>query len=230
MTALRRDGARLADAATDLARPVPSCPGWNVGELLWHTGEVLNRWSLIAVGEAHPEHYELPPRPPAAELVAWFRAIVEAAASRLERVDPQRPAWTWSSQHDAGFIQRRMAHEVAVHCWDALAAAGRDEPVERELAADGIDEFLAFFLPEAPPPALTADVHLHTTDGDGEWLVTPADGGWRITREHRKAAVAIRATASDLLLLLWGRKHAGVAQTFGDAAALPLFLTGPAVD
>jgi hypothetical protein len=32
--ALRREGARLAAAATDLTRPVPSCPEWTVADLV----------------------------------------------------------------------------------------------------------------------------------------------------------------------------------------------------
>ncbi|HKS47276.1 MAG TPA: maleylpyruvate isomerase family mycothiol-dependent enzyme [Amycolatopsis sp.] len=221
LAALRRDGARLAEAATDLARAVPSCPEWDVAELVWHTGEVHSFWREIATGGT-PDGYTLPERPSNPGLLPWFTEGVEATAALLEKLDPEQPAWSWAAQRNVRFIQRRMAQETAVHCWDALAAAGRDEPVERGLAADGIDEFLTFFLPEAAPEHI--DVHLHATDASGEWLIRAGAEGWRIGHEHAKAAVAVRGTASDLLLLLWRRKRPVALETFGDTGMLEVFL------
>lgn len=230
VAALRRDAARLSDAATDLSRPVPACPGWDVAELLWHTGEVHYFWRQIASGAiGGPDDYTMPARPADDELARWFRDGAEALAAVLADLDPGAPAWSWTEQQDAGFVQRRMAHETAVHCWDALSAGGRDEPVERELAVDGIDEFLTFFLP-GTPEGVDADVHLHATDGDGEWLITVAGGAWRIERAHTKAPAAVRGTASDLLLLLWRRKRPESLQVFGDAERLGRFLAAARLD
>jgi uncharacterized protein (TIGR03083 family) len=219
---LRRDGARLAEAAADLTLPVPSCPEWTVADLVWHVGRVHDFWRQMASG-GNPDTRVEPERPANAELVKWFAEGVEATAEVLAGLDPKTPAWTWSEQRDVGFIQRRMAQETAVHTWDALAAAGRDEPVERALAVDGIDELLTFMLPATPPKGL-GSVHLHTTDGPGEWLIVAGEDGWRITREHAKGDVAVRATASELLLLLWRRKGPEVAQVFGDEEVLSHFL------
>ena len=224
--ALVRDGRRMADAADGaLDRPVGSCPGWTVADLVWHTGEVHAFWRGIADG-AGPDGYEEPPRPPDGELVAWFRRQVEELAAALEAADPAAPAWTWSDRKDVGFIQRRMAHETAVHCWDALAAVGRDEPVEPVLAADGIDEFLQHFLPGRPEhvagPLVT--VHLHATDGDGEWLIRAGEGSASFERAHGKGDAAARGPVSDLLLLLWGRRRPDDLEVFGDRAALDTFL------
>lgn len=229
VAALRRDGARMADIATDLRRRVPACPEWDVADLLWHTGEVHLFWRSIASGRiSGPAEYTEPPRPGDDELVEWFREGVEATAAVLGGVDPAKPVWTWARQQDAGFVQRRMAHETAVHCQDALAAAGLAEPVERELAVDGIDEFLSFFLPGSPGD-VDVDVHLHTTDGEGEWHVVPGNDGWVVTREHRKAAAAVRGPASDLLLLLWRRKDLEGLSTFGDDGGLRRFLAAPSL-
>jgi uncharacterized protein (TIGR03083 family) len=227
MTALRRDGGRLADAATDLARPVPTCPEWTVADLVWHTGRVHSFWREIASGRT-PNDVKRPDRPPDGELVAWFRDGVEVTASLLEGFDPGQPSWTWTAQRNVGFVQRRIAQETAVHCWDALCAAGREEPVERELAADGIDEFLAFFLAEEAPEGV--EVHLHPTDDPGEWLIRSNSGTWRIGHEHARAAAAARGTASDLLLLLWRRKRPDAVETFGDTAALDRFLESALLD
>ncbi|WP_200815726.1 hypothetical protein [Nocardiopsis sp. JB363] len=41
---------------------------------------------------------------------------------------------------------RRMAQETMVHAWDGLDAIGRSEPLPADMAADGVDEFLTYFL------------------------------------------------------------------------------------
>ncbi|GAA2135659.1 maleylpyruvate isomerase family mycothiol-dependent enzyme [Kitasatospora kazusensis] len=228
MYALRRDGARLAEAAAGhLAAPVPSCPEWTVADLVGHTGAVHRFWTAVGSGElTDPSGYAPLPRPAEDGLIEWFTEGLELCAATLETLDPELPRWTWSDRKDVGFIQRRMAQEQAVHTWDGLAAAGRDEPVEPALAADGVDEFLAHFARAKETAGLPeAGLHLHATDGPGEWWIRPADGGWRVDREHGKGAVAVRGTRSDLLLLLWRRRGADQLETFGDLAVLEDFLS-----
>jgi uncharacterized protein (TIGR03083 family) len=228
IAALRRDGRRLADAAEGaLDRPVPSCPGWTVAELVWHTGTTHDFWRQIAAGEiAGPDDYVQPQRPVDEQLVAWFRPGVEDIATVLERLGPATPVWTWSPRKDVGFICRRMAQETAVHSWDARAAVGRDEPIEPRLAVDGVNEFLDFLLPGRPQhlkgPAET--IHLHATDVDGEWLIRAGDGACRVDRSHGHGDAAVRAPTSDLLLLLWRRRSPEALEVHGDGAALQRFL------
>ncbi|MFC9326065.1 maleylpyruvate isomerase family mycothiol-dependent enzyme [Kitasatospora sp. NPDC057015] len=233
ISALRRDSARLAAAAAEggLTAAVPSCPEWTVADLVWHTGVVHRFWWLVASGGiAGPEEHSAPPRPSDDELIGWFSAGAERCAATLEQLDPTAPRWSWADRRDGGFIQRRMAQETAVHTWDAENAAGRDEPVERTLAVDGVDELLAHFLPSTPPAGLAeAGLHLHATDGEGgegggEWTLRAVDGAWRVGREHGKGAAAVRGTASDLLLLLWGRRPAERLEVFGDRDALKAYL------
>ncbi|MFI6446755.1 maleylpyruvate isomerase family mycothiol-dependent enzyme [Kitasatospora sp. NPDC050543] len=232
VSALRRDAARMvACSAGNLGARVPSCPEWTVADLLWHTGEVQRFWTRIANGElSGPEAYVEPERPADGELAGWFAEGAELCAATLEGLDPALPRWSWSDRQDAGFIQRRMAHETAVHAWDALLAAGREEPIERALAVDGVDEFLAHFRSATPPPADLAEggLHLHATDGaahgDGEWLIRAVDGAWRVRREHGRGAVAVRGSASDLLLLLWGRRPVERLEVIGDGDALKAYL------
>lgn len=193
-----------------------------MGDLVWHLTEV-HHFFLSVIRGADPDQgtYVKPDRPADSELVEAFRRGAAELADTLYRLDPATPAWSWSPQKDVAFIQRRMAQETAVHAWDGLAASGLDGPIERELAVDGIDEYLRFFHSQEAPETT---VHLHTTDGPGEWLVSPGPDGMVVTREHAKGAVAVRATASDLLLLLWRRRDLGVAEVLGEQGAMEGFL------
>jgi uncharacterized damage-inducible protein DinB len=59
----------------------------------------------------------------------------------------------------------------------------------------------------------------HTTDADGEWLVTEADDRLQVSHGHTKADAAARGSAADLLLLLWRRIHRPI-DVHGDQAVL----------
>ena len=48
-------------------------------------------------------------------------------------------------------------------------------------------------------------LHFHRTDGDGEWLVRLTPDGPEVERAHAKGDVAVRGSASDLLLARAGR-------------------------
>jgi uncharacterized protein (TIGR03083 family) len=119
-----------------------------------------------------------------------------------------------------------MAHEVAVHRWDAQTAAGDPHPIDRVLAVDGIQEAfdLAPVRLAANPPRGTGEtIHFHCTDGEGEWLLRLTPDGLVVTQEHAKGDVAARGSASDLLLMVWGRLGPDAVDVFGDAALLERF-------
>ncbi len=60
-------------------------------------------------------------------------------------------------------------------------------------------------------------MHLHRTDGDGEWMFAgDGEGGVTVTHEHGKGDAAVRGTAANLLLWIWGRPADGL-ECFGDA-------------
>jgi hypothetical protein len=117
-----------------------------------------------------------------------------------------------------------MAQETAVHRWDAEEAAGTGWAIEADLAADGVDEFFDHFTDTAADGAepLGGTVHLHSTTGEGEWLIRePVPGGrLEVTHEHAKGDAAVRGDASDLLLALWRRRSVDDParfEVFGDA-------------
>jgi uncharacterized protein (TIGR03083 family) len=225
VVAIRREGSLLAEAAdrASLQAPVVACPGWTVADLVWHVGEVHDFWRRVVEQRAadRAEVKRALIRPPEGELVAWYRAGLEHLADVLAAADPATRVWTWAPQKDAGWVRRRMAQETAVHRVDAEVAAGTATPVEPDLAVDGIDEFFQFFAADKAEGAAPLDgsVHLHATDTDGEWLVTGAGDQLQATSGHAKGDAAARATASDLLLLLWRRDH-GTVEVHGDRAVL----------
>ena len=79
IVALRRDSNRIASAAEGrLDRIVPSCPGWQVADLVWHVGIVHMFWRMVARGAlTGPAAWSEPDRPDNDDLVAWFRDGVD---------------------------------------------------------------------------------------------------------------------------------------------------------
>ncbi|HSQ37367.1 MAG TPA: maleylpyruvate isomerase family mycothiol-dependent enzyme [Acidimicrobiia bacterium] len=229
--AILRDGLALADAAESAgpAAPVAGCPGWDVAELVWHLTEVHYFWGAIVAGRLlDPE--QVPPleRPAGFEaLLARFRSGVERIAGVLAAADPAVPVWTWARQQDAAFVIRHQAQETAVHRWDAERAAGRPFTIDPALAADSIDEFFEHtgVARREGAEAVGGAVHLHATDADGEWTITEdAAGTLVVERGHRRGDTAVRAAASDLLLLLYRRIGPGAVEVHGDTGVLARFV------
>ncbi|MHB1784776.1 MAG: maleylpyruvate isomerase family mycothiol-dependent enzyme [Acidimicrobiales bacterium] len=228
ITALRLNGEWMIRSSQGaLHEDVPTCPDWSMADLIWHTGMVHARWRAISEGLVPDKNsFADLQRPDADALVAWFDRGLAALADTLEEADPSAPAWTWSNDHTIGFIQRRMAQETAVHAWDAALAIDQPQAIDTELAVDGIDELLDVFLPRRPermegPPS---SIHLHCMDSPGEWVVRTGEGTVVVERTHAKADAAIRANASDLLLLLWHRISVDGLEIHGNQAAVDQFL------
>jgi uncharacterized protein (TIGR03083 family) len=229
IAALRWNGsaAALTARATSLDTVVPSCPEWKLRDLLHHLGS-HHRW-VAANMDVPPDGEMFRPReqPPDddAELAPWIEAGAEALAAKLAATDPTTPCWTWVPfDHSVAFWARRTALETAMHRWDAQNAAGTADPVNGELAVDGIDEYLEL-LPVFPGRTFpdAGSLHLHSTDAPGEWLVRFDPEGMHVSREHAKGDVAVRGPASDLLLVVYGRKAASEVDVFGEAALFDRF-------
>ena len=222
LTHYRAGGAALADAARrGIDDPVPSCPDWSVRDLVGHVGTV-HAWVLACLASAPDER----PRfgktggPPAEGLIDWYVAVHRELGDAMETPDLDHIVPSWAGPVPVRWWLRRQAHEVAVHRWDGELAHGVPAPIDAPLAVDGIDEFLDVFVPRlgAKLAGSGETMHLHATDIDGEWLVKRAADGSQTTRGHAKGDVALRGTASDLLLLLWGRRSADDLETFGDTS------------
>ena len=214
LSSLASEGASLAAAADGhLERPVPTCPEWNVAQLVTHAGSVYG-WAgqVVAARGDRVGPRQAPDAPEeAAALLEWYRTQLAQLVEALS-VDPETPAWTFSPTAPAnvGWWIRRQALETAVHRWDVQGAAGlAPVAIPAELAAEGIDETLADFVPRvlssSPVAELTGTMHLHATDTPGEWWLDFRDDGLVTRREHAKADTALRGPASGLYLWLWNQ-------------------------
>jgi uncharacterized protein (TIGR03083 family) len=220
----------LADAAEgNFDSAVVGCPGWSVSDLVWHVRGVHYFWASIVEGlVSNPDTVAEIARPEVeAELLADYRRGVDHLAAVLSSADQTAPVWTWSHQKDVAFITRHQVQEAAVHRWDAETAAGRDFKIEPDLAADSVDEFLehsTVFRYDAAQP-LGGALHLHAIDAPGEWLITEDDDRHlRVERGHQKGDAALRATASDLLLMIYRRVGTGLGEIMGDTGVVERFL------
>jgi predicted lipid carrier protein YhbT len=70
-----------------------------------------------------------------------------------------------------------------------------------------MDVFFPEVVDEAEVPGKGESFHFHRTDGEGEWLVRFEPDKTVVTREHAKGDMAVRGSASDILLFLWGRDN-----------------------
>jgi uncharacterized protein (TIGR03083 family) len=241
LASLRADGPALQAAAAQTGpdAPVPSCPGWTVADLVDHVRATL-RFARLSVPRgvtSRPEPTEEPARLPWPDALDALGQEFTATIETLDAVDPELPAWNWAPQaKKAGFWPRRMAHEVAVHRWDAELATGRPTPIEAKLAADGVNEVLDSWLPAGRrkgPTDLHGVVHLIATDASYQWFVRLRGAGVALldtgtildTDDHHARANAT-GTASDLLLTLWGRLQPDVLEVNGDLRLIAALQTG----
>ena len=221
--AIERESSAFARALMkgDADAQVPTCPDWTVRDLVKHVGGVLGFWSHVlaeGMGRPKPEIQEEPGPAP----TMWFTTVASALVGELRAASPETEVYTWNpNDHSAGFVARRMAHETAVHRFDAQTAIGSPQAIDPPaLAADGIEEI--FVMVDAWPESGRGDgqtLHLHSAEGD-EWLIAMNPDGLDIRREHAKGDLALRGAVSDLELLLYDRPPIGEVERFGDDAVL----------
>lgn len=213
----RADGERIIElAAANLDTSVPGCPEWDGRGLLSHVGRVWHMLALFAENQptGFPERHEFPERVDGDEL--------DAARTALHRVDaamralaPQVPMWSWGTTQSSDYFHRRYHLENLVHRVDAEGMAGVESEIDGDEAADAVDERLTEFAVIARDrPA--GSLHVHRTDGEGEWTVRVEGDAIVATHEHAKGDAAARGTGAQLMLAIWGRLPVDQLETFGD--------------
>ncbi|HVW81558.1 MAG TPA: maleylpyruvate isomerase family mycothiol-dependent enzyme [Mycobacteriales bacterium] len=224
VSAVRREGEALLTAArqgTD-AR-VPTCGDWTVGDLAAHVWQVYANVTLFVSTRATRRPDALPERPKG-DVVDLLEAQLDELVGALTECDADTPVWTWVFDAPSGaiFWARRMAHESAVHRFDAQNAHGIQEPIGDELASDGIDELVDVLVPRIyrrdQVSGPTGTLALQSSDG-GSWFLELEPGGVRKVDSGEADATAT-GTSSGLLLSLYGRVPLSSVEISGDASLL----------
>jgi uncharacterized protein (TIGR03083 family) len=229
--------ARFVEVAgeADLATPLPTCPGWTVADLLRHLGTIYH-WMTWVIATRPAERVPpgaVPLDVPAEEsaYLDWLVAGAAPLTTALRAADGDEPIWTHGPDRRMRLWPWRLFAETLVHRADVELALGRTPAIAAEVAADGVEEFLATVLRYDRIVERLREfghdgetIHLHATDIEdgGEWTATlAADGRTTWERGHAKGTVAVRGSAAGLLLLLWGRYPLDERfAVFGDAALL----------
>jgi uncharacterized protein (TIGR03083 family) len=230
-------------AGADLSLVVPTTPDWALGDLARHVGgNLVTLEQAVHTGEAVtdpagqvPGHGGPAGDDPAA-LGAWLAEAADRAAGTLRKAGPAAEAQMWTVRWPTAAWARRAAHDLVVHRADAAGAVGAAYPLDPEVAADAVDEFLDLLSnPQIAgsgegDDALRGTVHLHATDTPpeltSEWLVElePPTFRWRLA--HDKATVAVRAPVADVLRVVTRRlpPDAASVEILGDRALLEAWL------
>ncbi|QFZ17458.1 maleylpyruvate isomerase N-terminal domain-containing protein [Saccharothrix syringae] len=143
------EAERLADAARGQRpeRQVPACPGLNLGETARHVGSTYRMVSTWLREGSQPLVWQQDPEE-GQSLPEYVRGGVRDLVRALRVHEPDDPCETWwPAERNHHFWARRLAHESTVHRMDVQAAAGLPiDPVDDDVAEDGIDEVLSLWL------------------------------------------------------------------------------------
>jgi uncharacterized protein (TIGR03083 family) len=242
--------AELLGAAidgADMTVRVPSCPDWNVGQLIRHLGGA-QRWAadMVRAGATEPspdDHFRdvsANVREESAVLAPWLLDSATRLADTLRSAGPDAPVSTGPVPDGvAAFYARRFTHETAVHRADATLALDKAYRLERAVAIDGLDEWMELgSLPmhfelhprmrELLGPGRT--LHFHATDtrpeDAAEWVVDLTGDALAWRRAHEKSAVAVRGPVVELLLLVYRRRSPldATVEVLGNAELLDFWL------
>ncbi|TLF57096.1 maleylpyruvate isomerase family mycothiol-dependent enzyme [Nonomuraea sp. KC401] len=233
---IETEAARLAALAGDLSVPVPTCPGWTIADLITHVGRT-HRWAVHVLRNQVREKIwsrQVPSGLAEGQSgdAAWLMEGAAELLDTLRTTDPELEVWTWGPDRRAAWWPRRMHFELVVHRVDAELALGLDPVVPTGVATDGVEEFL-HNLPHAVWVTRSlaglgmegATIHLHASDGEGEWTITQGPAG-KITwaRGHAKGDAAVQGPVSELLLMIYGRRSPGDLTVHGDRELLDRWL------
>jgi len=235
---LDREGRLLAGAAeaagTDAK--VPTCPEWQVRDLLRHTG-MVHRWAAAFVAEGHTSYHPDGGLPDldGAELLTWFRAGHRYLVDTLASAPPDVQCWHFlPAPSPLAFWARRQAHETTVHRVDAESArGGTPGKISPAFAVDGVDELLRGFHARSRSRVRSEEprvLRVRATDADDAvWTVRLSQEPPAAVRDEAgEADCQVTGTAGQLYLALWNRLP--LPAVTGDAGVAALWREKSAVN
>jgi uncharacterized protein (TIGR03083 family) len=227
MASLDDEGRRFADAAEGgpVDSPVPGCPGWDLGALVRHLGDV-HRWAATIVRERRQERLRrdfVGPREWQA-LLAWYREGHSQLLEVLAATSAADVFWAWGAAPDPrSFWARRQAHETGIHRLDVEQAVRVAETaMPARIAADGIDEWLMLAPSRVAMPAGHArTLRVCASDTGDDWVVTLRQDGLLVDRGSDRAGdCALDGRADDLFAVLMNRRGVDTVTVSGDVDVL----------
>jgi len=232
IAAIEREAARLAAAAdrTGLDASTPTCPDWQVRDVVQHLGGV-HRWATSFVRDARtePGDGELEKAPADDELLSWFRDGCAGLVEALRDAPDVLECWTFlPAPTPRAFWARRQAHETSIHRVDVERAGGDVTDVEPAFAIDGIDELLLGFFSRRrgkllADPAITLGVQPSDATADAAWTMSIGPQGREVRRGEATGDCVLTGRASDLYQLLWNRRGLDGIDVSGDTKVLDLW-------
>ncbi|MDX6332259.1 MAG: hypothetical protein QOI83_4642 [Streptomycetaceae bacterium] len=217
----RSAALRRAVAGTDRGARVPGCPDWSLHDLVAHLGGVHRFWAaVVAAGpsEKWPDEEAIGDVTPHGDLLAWSADSTAELLAALSAAGPDRGCWAWWSASGApltaGAVARHQVQEAAVHAFDAQQTSGRPEPLPTAVALDGVAEFLQVLIGSSGPwPHRPARLSLHSAEGPSWPLDLPEP-----SEPPSGPVTQVHGPASDLVLVLYGRRPADALRVDGDRA------------
>jgi uncharacterized protein (TIGR03083 family) len=197
----------------DPTTPVPWCGRWRVRDLVVHLARI-HHWAAAQARSTH----EAPLGRGPFVLEDLYRECAGELRDTLIELGPDAVGSTLLGRGPASFWRRRQLHETLVHLWDLRTAAGRGLDVRADVWSDTVDEVVTVLQPRqvrmGRMPRLLSPIELAASDVDRAWRLDTADAG--------PAVVQVRAPASVLALILWGRRSPDYAdaEVSGDEAVL----------
>ncbi|WP_369244632.1 maleylpyruvate isomerase family mycothiol-dependent enzyme [Streptomyces sp. R41] len=211
---LDREGRLLAAAAEEAGvdAKVATCPGWQVRDLVRHTG-MVHRWATAFVAEGYTSYHPDGGVPDldGGELTAWFREGHRRLVDTLAGASPGVDCWSFlPAPSPLAFWARRQAHETTVHRVDAESALGGEPTaVATDFAVDGIDELLHGFHARSRSRVRTEAprvLRVRATDTEAVWTVRLSTQPPASDREERgDADCELAGPAARIYLALWNR-------------------------
>lgn len=199
--------ARIRELAEgDLTAPVPTCPGWSLGDLVRHVAHAYLNGALPQLNGTAQQ--DLSGEEPLASLDRGYAEVTTAFA------EPDGKVFFWL---------RRMAQETTIHRVDAeLALGGPVSPIPEDFAADAIGEMLYVFL-SRELRAWHGDYSDALTEWGDRWVsvlrwrVAMHLDGIDVTRAEDADGAAATISGDPAAMLLWFYNRGGEATVTGDA-------------